>query len=144
VHRAERLRAARRRACRCRNWLQCLTRQPYGNPTRPVGALLALGQQEIGRIGAPHSQNHRLPQRYVDMLAGRAACHSGAACTRSVLSHNDLVRRMAILSPSVNLFVDIGATETVCGIDSRSVFGAAWTELRRFERSVLLTLTGRT
>lgn len=101
-----------------------LTRQPYGYSTRPVGAVLALGQQAIGYIGPLYYQNHRAPNHYFSALSrGTLPVERGLH-----LSHDDLARRAVISSLSANLFVDIAAIETAYGIEFRSNFGAEWQE----------------
>lgn len=113
-----------------------LTRQPYGYSSRPVGAVLALGQQAIGYIGPLYYQNHRLPRHYFSALGrGKLPVERGLH-----LTHEDLTRLAVIGSLSANLFVDIAAIEAIYKIDFRQYFDVEWKALSEFLRIGVLTL----
>jgi coproporphyrinogen III oxidase-like Fe-S oxidoreductase len=113
-----------------------LTCQPYGFSAQPAGAVLALGQQAIGRLGPLYYQNHRLARDYFAALdGGMLPVERGL-----LLTHDDIVRNAVIAGLSADLFVDIPMIEAAYAIDFRRYFDAEWKALLGLARAGVVSI----
>jgi oxygen-independent coproporphyrinogen-3 oxidase len=111
-----------------------LFKRPHGVSIRAVPAVLALGPGAIGTTGTHYHQNHAA------LAAYRTALEHGAfpVMRGMFLSADDLVRRAIIHALTADLFVDIGAIETLHRLDFRATFTTELDELAVLEQAGLL------
>ena len=95
-----------------------LHRNFQGYSTQPDCDIVALGVSAIGRIGACYSQNAKTLDEYYDLIGqGRLAVTRGLA-----LTHDDLMRRAAIMAIMCQGRLDFEAFDTAWLIDTRRHF----------------------
>lgn len=113
-----------------------LHRNFQGYTTKGGADLIGVGLTSIGEGKAHYAQNTKEMKEYEDAIdAGRLPFERGVA-----LSEDDQIRQFVIMELMSNFKLDIKRFEKLYGVDFRSYFADALTELKPFEDDGLLTI----